>query len=66
MTFHSESFAAAAEIAPPQDVRDVLRAFAKSAREARRAESFYPQRNQLLAALTEARACIDRINTPAN
>ncbi len=66
MTFEPQSFAAEAEVAIPQDVRDVLRCFAKSAREACRADSYYPQRNRLLAALTDARACIDRINTPAD
>lgn len=64
MTFQPKSFAAATEVAPPPDIRDALRAFAKSARKAREAERFYPRRNELMATLADARACIDRINAP--
>lgn len=62
MTFEPESFDAITEIAIPADVWKGLREFAKSAREARDAKSYYPRRNELMAILTDARACIDRIN----
>lgn len=64
MTFQPESFVAATEATLPRDVRDALRAFAKSARAARQTERFYPRRNELMATLADARACIDRINAP--
>ena len=65
MTYQPESFTAASEIAMPKDVRDVLRSLAKSARKERTASDAYPQQTELMAILTDARACIDRINATA-
>jgi hypothetical protein len=65
MMHQPESFTAATEIAAPEDVRDVLRGLAKSARKARAAVEIYPQRTELMAILTDARARIDRINAKA-
>ncbi len=65
MSFHPESFAAAAEISLPKDVRDVLRGLAKSARKARSPVDAYPRQTKLIAMLTDARVCIDRINANA-
>jgi hypothetical protein len=63
MTYHTESFAAAAEIPTPEDVTDLLRRYARNARKARRDE-IYPRRDELISILTDARARIDRINAP--
>jgi hypothetical protein len=65
MEFSPESFVRATEIATPQDVRDVLRGLAKSARKARTAIDTYPQRTELMAILADARVRIDRINGAA-
>jgi hypothetical protein len=65
MKFQPESFVRATEIATPQDVRDVLRGLAKSARKARTALDAYPQQAELIAMLKDARARIDRINAAA-
>lgn len=62
MTFEPKPFDVSTEIAIPADVCAGLREFAKSAREARGAKAYYPRRNELMAILTDARACIDRIN----
>jgi hypothetical protein len=52
MTFEPESFDAITEIAIPADVWKGLR----------EAKGYYPRRNELMVILTDARACIDRIN----
>ena len=64
MTCHAETFTAAAESSTPQDVTDPLQSYAKTARKPRR-EHRYPRRDELMSILTDARARIDRIKTPA-
>jgi hypothetical protein len=65
MNFQPESFAPATDVATPQDVRDVLRGLAKSARKGRMLLEAYPQRTELMAILADARLRIDRINATA-
>ena len=62
MTFQPESFVFDNEIAPPDDLLNNLRGFARKIRKSRKPVADYPQRPEVLALLSEARASIERIN----